>query len=81
MTVNSSFHDFPLAPGRVRAKVSAMRRIALIGFIVGLTLGCFFGAVMDLLPGRDEGKQRATLSVNQVTGKPQLHIKGKPEIE
>jgi hypothetical protein len=58
-----------------------MRKTAMIAFVVGMTLGCLFGAVISLLPGWDENKQRATLSVNQATGKPQLHVKGKPEIE
>jgi hypothetical protein len=57
-----------------------MRKTALIAFVVGMTLGCLFGAAISF-PGRDESKQRATLSVNQATGKPQLHVKGKPEIE
>jgi hypothetical protein len=58
-----------------------MRKTAMIAFVVGMTLGCLFGAAMSFLPGRNEDKQRATLSVNQATGKPQLHVKGKPEIE
>jgi len=58
-----------------------MRRTALIGFLIGMTLGCLFGAVMSLLPGRDEGRQKTTLSVNEVSGKPQLHVQGKPEIK
>lgn len=44
-------------------------------------MGCLFGAAMSFLPGHDEGKERATLSVNQATGKPQMHVRGKPEIE
>jgi hypothetical protein len=58
-----------------------MRKTAMIAFMVGMTLGCLAGTAMTFLPGRDESKQRATLSVNQATGKPQLHVKGKPEIE
>lgn len=46
-----------------------------------MTLGCLFGAVMGLLPGRDEGGQKTSLSVNEVSGKPQLHVRGKPEIK
>lgn len=57
-----------------------MRKTALVGFAIGLTLGCLFGAVMGFLPGRDEGKPKTTLSVNESTGKPQLHVRGKPEI-
>jgi hypothetical protein len=37
---------------------------------------------MAVLPERGSSKeQSATLSVNERTGKPQLHIKGKPEIQ
>lgn len=58
-----------------------MRKTALIGFLIGTTLGCLFGAVLGFLPSREENRQGATLSVNQATGRPQLHIKGKPEIK
>ncbi len=58
-----------------------MRKTALIGFLIGMTLGCLCGAVLSLLPGREETRQGATLSVNEITGRPQLHIKGKPEIK
>ena len=47
-----------------------------------MALGCLFGAVTGLLPiGADSKQQSEMLSVNQRTGKPQLHIKGKPEIK
>lgn len=53
-----------------------------MGFFVGVVLGCLFGAVMGALPGGGESKEQPEmLSVNQTTGKPQLHIKGKPEIK
>ena len=59
-----------------------MRRTAIIGFFIGVTLGCLFGAVMGVLPrGTNRKPQPEMLSVNQRTGKPQLHITGKPEIE
>ncbi len=58
-----------------------MRQTALIGFVIGVTLGCLCGAVINFLPGRDEGLQKATLSVNQVSGRAQLHIRGEPEIK
>jgi hypothetical protein len=58
-----------------------MRKTALLGFLVGLALGCLFGTVMGMLPSGLSNKQPEMLSVNQRTGKPQLHIKGKPEIE
>jgi hypothetical protein len=58
-----------------------MRRTALIGFVIGLFLGCLCGAALSFLPAREDSGQGATLSVNPITGRPQLHIKGKPEIK
>ncbi|MBA3608877.1 MAG: hypothetical protein H0W43_10295 [Chthoniobacterales bacterium] len=57
-----------------------MRKTALLGFLSGVVLGCLFGAVMGIGPGSDQPQQEM-LSVNANTGKPQLHIKGKPEIK
>jgi hypothetical protein len=59
-----------------------MRKTAFLGFFIGVALGCLFGAVMGVLPdGGGSKEQPEMLSVNQNTGKPQLHIKGKPEIK
>ena len=59
-----------------------MRKTAFQGFFIGVALGCLFGTVMAVLPETGSSKeQSATLSVNERTGKPQLHIKGKPEIK
>ena len=59
-----------------------MRKTAFLGFFIGVALGCLFGAVMAVLPEGDSSKgQPAALSVNERTGKPQLHMKGKPEIK
>jgi hypothetical protein len=59
-----------------------MRKTAFQGFFIGVALGCLFGAVMAALPETGSSKgQATTLSVNERTGKPQLHIKGKPEIK
>jgi len=59
-----------------------MRKTVSQGFFIGVALGCLFGVVMAGLPERGSGKkQSAPLSVNERTGKPQLHIKGKPEIK
>ena len=59
-----------------------MRKTAFLGFFIGVGLGCFFGALMAVLPeGGGSEEQPAMLSVNQQTGQPQLHIKGKPEIK
>lgn len=58
-----------------------MRKTALLGFFIGVVLGCLFGAVMGVVPGGSDRPQQEMLSVNASTGKPQLHIKGKPEIK
>lgn len=59
-----------------------MWRTAFLCFFIGVALGCLFGAVMEILPGGNDGREQSVpLSVNQRTGKPQLHIKGKPEIK
>jgi hypothetical protein len=49
--------------------------------LIGLALGILFGVAMGLLPGGARERETDMLSVNQNTGKPQLHIKGKPEIQ
>jgi hypothetical protein len=68
--------------GRHSVQLSRVQRTALMGFFVGVVLGCLFGAVMGGLPAGGESKEQPEmLSVNQTTGKPQLHIKGKPEIK
>ncbi len=59
-----------------------MRKTALLGFSIGVVLGCLFGAIMGVTPNGDrEKEQPEMLGVNAKTGKPQLHIKGKPEIK
>jgi hypothetical protein len=58
-----------------------MRKTAFLGFFIGVAVGCLFGAVMAVLPEAGSKEQPAALSVNERTGKPQLHIKGKPEIK
>lgn len=62
-------------------QLSGTRRTALLGFLIGVTLGCLFGVVVGGLPNRSDKNEPEMLSVNQNTGKPQLHIKGKPEIK
>lgn len=71
----SAFHSSPSGPS------SGVRKTALLGFFSGVVLGCLFGAVMGVAPGDSDRPQQEMLSVNQNTGKPQLHIKGKPEIK
>jgi purine-cytosine permease-like protein len=59
-----------------------VKKTALLGFSVGVVLGCLFGALVGIFPGGGESTgEPEMLSVNQSTGKPQLHIKGKPEIK
>ena len=58
-----------------------MRKTALLGFFIGVVLGCLFGAALGIAPAGRDGPQQEMLSVNANTGKPQLHIKGKPEIK
>jgi hypothetical protein len=59
-----------------------VQKTALLGFSVGVVLGCLFGAVVGTVSSGGESKgQPEMLSVNQSTGKPQLHIRGKPEIK
>jgi ABC-type nitrate/sulfonate/bicarbonate transport system permease component len=58
-----------------------VRRTALIGFFIGMALGCLCGALTGLLPIGADGKADEMLSINQGTGRAQLHIKGKPEIK
>ena len=59
-----------------------MRKTASLGFFIGVALGCLFGAAIPVLPKEGSSKEQpVALSVNERTGKPQLHIKGKPEIK
>ena len=62
-------------------RISTTRKTALFGFLIGITLGCLFGTTMGILPSGAARGNPEMLSVNQRTGKPQLHIKGKPEIK
>jgi len=56
----------------------------MLGFCIGVTLGCVSGLIAGFFPVGPSGSERkpqAMLSVNQSTGKPQIHIQGKPEIK
>jgi len=57
-----------------------MRQKAIIGAIIGATLGCLVGALTDLRQSPTNENKPYLLSVNQRTGRPQLHVQGKPEI-
>jgi ABC-type nitrate/sulfonate/bicarbonate transport system permease component len=62
-------------------RIASIRKIALFGFLIGGALGCLLGATLGLLPSGVGNREPEMLSVNQATGKPHLHIKGKPEIK
>ena len=49
--------------------------------LIGLTMGCLTGALIESRQGIPSNDKPYVLSVNQRTGKPQLHVKGKPELE
>ncbi|MEO7166881.1 MAG: hypothetical protein ABI787_08145 [Spartobacteria bacterium] len=74
-------HSFSFRDRLWNAHGSGIRRTAVVGFILGGFLGCLFGAIMDIIPSGGDKEQPDMLSVNARTGKPQLHIKGKPEIK
>jgi hypothetical protein len=63
-----------------------MLRTPVIGCLIGLALGILCGALTTwLLPtGAVEPASQSVVigeSVNERTGKPQVHLKGKPEIK
>ena len=58
-----------------------MRKTAFLAFVIGIVLGCLFGAVIGIVPESSNNRESEMLSINARTGKPQLHIKGKPEIK
>jgi hypothetical protein len=57
-----------------------MRRKAIIGIIIGATLGCLVGALTDLREPATNGHNPYLMSLNQRTGRPQLHVQGKAEV-
>jgi len=63
------------------AAVASTRRTAFAAFCAGLALGCLFGVITTLIPGGRKTRVSDILSVNERTGKSQLHITGKPEIK
>lgn len=64
--------------GRV---TSGVRRQAIVSLIIGATLGCVAGAMLENRQIAVRSDKPYVLSVNQQTGKPQLHVQGKPELE
>lgn len=58
-----------------------MRRRAIIGAIIGAIMGCLVGALTEFRQAPNVADNPYLESVNQNTGKPQLHVAGKPEIK
>ncbi len=59
----------------------SVRKQALICLLVGVTLGCVSGALIENRQASTALAKPYVVSVNQRTGKPQLHVQGKPELE
>ncbi len=47
--------------------------------VIGAALGCLVGAITEFRPAPAEVQKPYVVSVNQTTGKPQLHVQGKPD--
>ncbi len=56
-----------------------MRKPAIISLFIGITLGCVAGAMIETRQAATGSAKPYVVSVNQSTGKPQLHVQGKPE--
>ena len=56
-----------------------MRKPAIICLLIGVTLGCVTGAMIETRPTSTVTAKPYVVSVNQSTGKPQLHVQGKAE--
>lgn len=58
-----------------------MRQQAIISLVIGVFLGGMAGAMMQSRQVNSVADKPYVLSVNQRTGRPQLHVKGQPELE
>lgn len=58
-----------------------MRKPAIICLLIGVTLGCVAGAMIETRQTSTVTPKPYVVSVNQRTGKPQLHVQGKPEAQ
>lgn len=67
-----------LGPG---ASVRGVRQQAIISLAIGILLGCAAGALLQPRQNSTATDKPYNLSVNQRTGRPQLHVKGQPELE
>lgn len=66
---------------RIGESFPGVRRQAIISLIIGATLGCVAGAMIETRQTAVSSAKPYVLSVNQRTGKPQLHVTGQPELE
>lgn len=58
-----------------------MQQKAIIAAIVGIASGCFVSAMIDARHQNQDSSEPYVLSVNQRTGRPELHVKGQPDIQ
>ena len=56
-----------------------MRKPAIISLIIGIALGCVAGTLIETRQTSNGSAKPYVVSVNQSTGKPQLHVQGKAE--
>lgn len=72
---------FVVCKVRVCESLPGVRRQAIISLIIGATLGCVAGAMIESRQTAADSDKPYVLSVNQRTGKPQLHVTGQPEMD
>ncbi|HEY1769322.1 MAG TPA: hypothetical protein VGG02_03605 [Chthoniobacterales bacterium] len=65
----------------IPAQFGSMRRKAIIGVILGAAAGCLVGAITEVRQPAGDADQPYILSLNQRTGRPQLHVRGQPELK
>ncbi len=71
-------HAFSLQTSACRVS-SRVRKPAIISLLIGVTLGCVTGAMVETRQNSTATAKPYVVSVNQSTGKPQLHVQGKAE--
>jgi hypothetical protein len=72
---------FGVCKGRMGESFTGVERERIISLIVGVTLGAVSGAVIESRQPALKSIKPYVLSVDQRTGKPHLHVRGKPELE
>jgi hypothetical protein len=75
-----TLQSFSLAKQNETAPCLLMKKRIFAGTLIGLTAGCLVGGLSEFRSGNVDGREPYVLSVNQQTGRPQLHVQGKPEI-